>query len=114
MLLDKYTLNITEALQPTQTPFAAHTTLFVSAEGGEGRDLKMGINPNGAGLDLGGDAAPLLEVPCPDGGAEAHFCVVGASEDFLFGRPFHEGDDGACTMLVGGGKIWGRDKDSRS
>jgi hypothetical protein len=95
MLLNKHTLNITEALQPTETPLAAHTTLLMSAERREGRHLQMRIHPHGAGLQLAGDAAALLEIFGPHASAEAHFRVVCTGEDFLFGRPFHEGDDWA-------------------
>lgn len=54
------------------------------------------VDPDGAGLELGGDLPRARQVRGVDGGAEAGVVEVGARDHVGFGGPGEDGDDGGC------------------
>ena len=59
----------------------------------------MSIDPDRAGLQLGGDTATLLDVLSPDGRTETHLGVISTGNDVIFDEPLEERDDGTCGEI---------------
>jgi hypothetical protein len=54
----------------------------------------MSVNPYGTSFKTLSDSLSFYEVVGPDGGAESHFGVVGAVDDFFFFGPRKDWKDG--------------------
>src|SRR3954463_13542630 len=75
--------------------FAADAGHFEAAEGGGGVEDVVAVDPDGAGLELGGHAVGLADVAGPDGGGEAVHAAVAALDDVVDVLERDDGHDGA-------------------
>lgn len=82
------------------TAFAADAALSHAAERHPQVAQQPAVDPDGAALDLFGDAVGAGEVVGPDGGGEAVAAVVGEVDGVGFVAEGHDGDDGAEDLFL--------------
>jgi len=90
-------LSIAVREQALAAPLAADAALLVAGQVPLLDRLLVAVDPDAADVELLGDAVRPVDVAGPDGGAEAGVGVVDAGDDFVFGAPGEDGDDGACS-----------------
>lgn len=93
-------LGIAVSKQPRAAPFATDAALLVAGQVPLREGLLEAVDPDGSRVDLLGQAVRPVDVAGPDGSAEAGVGVVDAGDDFVFGAPGEDGDDGACSGLL--------------
>ncbi|KAJ6443171.1 WD40 repeat-like domain-containingprotein [Purpureocillium lavendulum] len=80
--------------------FSANATLLDTSKGDAGVSVLAAVDPDHAGLDLGGDAMSTLEVLGEDGGAKAVRRVVGPADGLCFVAEPADDDNGAEDFLL--------------
>lgn len=86
---------------------AADAGFFVAAKRRAFRNLVVCIDPHTAGLDAAGDADGAVDVPGPDGAAQAVGVVVGHADDLVLILEFDDTGHGPEDLFLGHAHIVG-------
>ena len=81
-------------------PFATKTAFLLSAESDRGIQLVGSVDPNHAGLQMGGDLKRLIDGLAPDAGRQSIARMIGQLDRFIMGTKTHCDDDWTENFLT--------------
>jgi hypothetical protein len=96
--LDRLDLHV--VLECVLSELSADARLLEPAKGDLRVELVVAVDPDGAGLEVGGDSVRAGEIAGEDARGETVVCVVGRGDDLVLGVERRHDDDGAENLLA--------------